>query len=68
MPACCQSGKATIMSFLNVFQISGEPKYVIAAEHGGDYVEHHLIDRVRAVGSEAATKNCRPDVKIAQSQ
>ena len=52
------------MGFLNAFQLSGEPKYVIAAERVWDYVDRNLIDRVHGEWFWRINKDGKPDAKL----
>ena len=49
---------------LNAFQLSGEPKYVVAAEHVWDYGEWHLIDRAHGEWFWRINENGTPDAKL----
>lgn len=42
----CWPQAEAIVGFLNAFQLSGAPKYVMAAEQVWRYAERHLVDRV----------------------
>jgi cellobiose epimerase len=42
----CWPQAEAVIGFLNAFQISGDPKYFLAARRTWDFIEHHLVDRV----------------------
>ncbi len=60
----CWPQAEAIVGFLNAFQISGAPKYVVAAERVWDYVEKHLIDREHGEWFWRINDDGRPDAKL----
>jgi len=60
----CWPQAEAIVGFLNAFQLSGEPKYVIAAERVWDYVERNLIDRVHGEWFWRINEDGKPDAKL----
>ena len=60
----CWPQAEAIVGFLNAFQLSGEPKYVIAAERVWDYVDRNLIDRVHGEWFWRINKDGKPDAKL----
>lgn len=60
----CWPQAEALVGFLNAFQLSGEPKYVIAAERVWAYVESHLIDRVHGEWFWRINEDGRPDAKL----
>jgi cellobiose epimerase len=42
----CWPQAEAVIGFLNAFQISGDPKYFLAARRTWDFIEQHLVDRV----------------------
>jgi len=60
----CWPQAEAIVGFLNAFQLSGEPKYVVAAERVWDYVERHLIDQVHGEWFWRINEDGKPDAKL----
>jgi mannobiose 2-epimerase len=60
----CWPQAEAIVGFLNAFQLSGEPKYVVAAERVWDYVEGNLIDRVHGEWFWRINEDGQPDAKL----
>ncbi|MEK7782282.1 MAG: AGE family epimerase/isomerase [Verrucomicrobiota bacterium] len=60
----CWPQAEAIVGFLNAHQLSGEPKYVIAAERVWDYVERHLIDRIHGEWFWRVNEDGRPDANL----
>ena len=60
----CWPQAEAIVGFLNAFQLSGEPKYVIAAERVWDYVDRNLIDRVHGEWFWRINEDGKPDTKL----
>lgn len=60
----CWPQAEAIVGFLNAFQLTGEPKYVIAAERVWDYVERHLIDRTHGEWFWRINDAGQPDAKL----
>jgi mannobiose 2-epimerase len=60
----CWPQAEAIVGFLNAFQLSGAPKYVVAAERVWDYVERHLIDRVHGEWFWRINEDGKSDAKL----
>lgn len=60
----CWPQAEAIVGFLNAYQLSGAPKYVVAAERVWDYVEQHLIDRVHGEWFWRINEDGRPEAKL----
>ncbi len=60
----CWPQAEAIVGFLNAYQLSGEPKYVVAAERVWDYVERNLIDRVHGEWFWRINEDGKPDAKL----
>ncbi|MGC3956737.1 MAG: AGE family epimerase/isomerase [Verrucomicrobiota bacterium] len=60
----CWPQAEAIVGYLNAFQLSGQPKYVVAAERVWDYVERHLIDREHGEWFWRINEDGRLDTKL----
>jgi mannobiose 2-epimerase len=60
----CWPQAEAIVGFLNAYQLSGAPKYVVAAERVWDYVEQHLIDRVHGEWFWRINEDGTPEAKL----
>lgn len=60
----CWPQAEAIVGFLNAFQLSGAPKYVVAAERVWDYVQAHLIDREHGEWFWRIKEDGGPDAKL----
>lgn len=60
----CWPQAEAIVGFLNAYQLSGAPKYVVAAERIWDYVERHLIDHVHGEWFWRINEDGRPDANL----
>lgn len=60
----CWPQAEAIVGFLNAYQLSGQPKYVVAAERVWDYVERNLIDREHGEWFWRINDDGKPDAKL----
>lgn len=60
----CWPQAEAIVGFLNTYQLSGAPKYVVAAERIWDYIEHNLIDREHGEWFWRINPDGQPDAKL----
>lgn len=60
----CWPQAEAIVGFLNAYQLSGQPKYVVAAERVWDYVERNLIDREHGEWFWRINDGGQPDAKL----
>lgn len=60
----CWPQAEAIVGFINAFQLSGAPKYVMAAEKVWHYAERHLIDRVHGEWFWRINEDGKPDTNL----
>jgi mannobiose 2-epimerase len=60
----CWSQAEAIVGFINAFQLSGDAKYLVAAELVWAYTERNLIDRVHGEWFWRINEDGRPDAKL----
>ena len=60
----CWPQAEAVVGFLNAYQLSGEAKFLVAAERVWDYVERNLIDRVHGEWFWRINKDGKPDARL----
>ena len=60
----CWPQAEAVVGFINAFQLSGDPKYLAAAQRVWDYAEQNLVDRVHGEWFWRINEDGRPETKL----
>jgi mannobiose 2-epimerase len=60
----CWPQAEAVIGFLHAFQISLDPKYLLAARRVWDFIEQHLVDRVHGEWFWRINETGRPDLNL----
>lgn len=62
----CWPQAEAVVGFLNAFELSGDPRYFVAARRAWDFIEHRLADRIHGEWFWRIKPDGKPDATLAK--